>query len=154
MQTLKQCSNCGFRTLNPQQCPVIGYDYADPASSCPHHVYELVHCSFCDAIIPKPHYTLIHSVDNSWKPICDNCFKLSGHCGGCSKSTTCDFETNPSTIPKAVQKTFQQGPQTITTMVKNPTRIDITCRVNCQCFSEEFGCLRENNTCGKYESRF
>lgn len=151
----KSCFTCAFRTLNPQQCPLIGYSYTEDRNQvCPYWVDELVYCAKCGNIIPTPHFPLTHYSDGTWKPTCENCLKLSGTCGGCLNSTTCDFETNPSTIPKAVEKRFQQGNQIIVTQVKNPLRIDSTCRVNCQCFSEEFGCCREHNTCGNYEGAF
>lgn len=150
----KTCETCGFRTLNPQQCPLIGYQYTDLRKTCPYWVAEVTHCSYCNAVIPDRHYALIHSNDGSWKPVCGKCLKLSGTCGSCVNSQVCDFETNPSTIPKAVQKTIQQGNMTTVTTIPNPTRIDITCRVNCQCFSEEFGCLKENGTCRKYKGVF
>lgn len=151
----KSCFTCALRTLNPQQCPLIGYSYTEDRNQvCPYWIDELVYCAKCGNIIPTPHYPLTHYSDGTWKPTCENCLKLSGTCGGCSNSTTCDFETNPSTIPKAVEKRFQQGSQIIVAQVKNPSRIESTCRVNCQCFSEEFGCCREHNTCGNYEGAF
>lgn len=38
----------------------------------------------------------------------------------------------------------------MTTQVKNPDRIRITCQTGCPCFSDENGCLREFNHCGSY----
>lgn len=92
--------------------------------------------------------------DGSWIRICQNCQSKFGTCVGCSKSATCDFETNPSPIPKTVQKRTQQGSQIMVTTIKNPSRIDVTCRINCPCFSEENGCCREYNTCGNFEGAF
>lgn len=152
----KSCLTCGYRSLNPQQCPLIGYQYTenDTDAVCPYWVAEIVTCFICGNIIPKKNYCLTQSKDGSWNPICDNCLKLSGTCGGCSKSTTCDFETNPSPLPKAVQKQVRQGNQILVTTVKNEDRIRETCEKNCDCFSKEFGCLRENGTCGDYEGAF
>ena len=151
----KSCSTCAYRTLNPQQCPLIGYNYAEgEKQSCPYHTTEIVYCARCGNIIPKRNYMLTHYSDGTWKPTCEKCIKLSGTCGGCSKSSTCDFETNPSPIPKAVQKRIQQGNQIMVTTIKNPSRIDVTCRINCPCFSEEFGCCREYNTCSNFDGAF
>ena len=154
---IKSCFNCGYRPLDITKCPLIGYVYPQSANSnpvCPYHTGQLTTCGNCGQIIPKTHYALIHSNDGNWKPICDKCLSLSGHCGGCSKSTTCDFETNPSPIPKAVQKQVRHGNQILMTTVKNEERIRETCKKNCGCFSKEFGCLRENGTCGNYEGAF
>ena len=151
----KSCFTCGYRTLNPQQWPLIGYSYTEDRNQvCPYWIDEIVYCARCGKVIPTKHYPLTHYSDGTWKPTCENCLKLSGTCGGCSKSSTCDFETNPSPIPKAVEKRFQQGPMTQIVQIRNPDRIDISCRKNCECFSEEFGCLRENGTCGKYNCVF
>ena len=149
----KSCFTCAYRTLNPQQCPLIGYQYADDRNQeCPYHTTELPKCDICGQI--DPNSVLTQKSDGSWIRICKNCQSKSGTCGGCSKSSTCDFETNPSPIPKAVQKRFQQGNQIIVTTIKNPSRIDVTCRINCPCFSEENGCCREYNTCGNFEGAF
>ncbi len=152
----KSCFTCAYRTLNPQQCPLIGYQYADDRNQvCPYHTTEIVYCARCGNIIPKRHYMLTHYSDGTWKPTCENCLKLSGTCGGCSKSSTCDFETNPSPIPKAVEKRFQQGNQIIVTTVKNDERINETCAKNCECFDHETRtCCREYNCCKNYKDAF
>ena len=148
----KSCLTCGYRTLNPQQCPLIGYQYTEDRNvSCPYWVAELVTCAICGNIIPKKNYCLTHFKDGSWQPTCDNCLKLSGTCGGCSKSSTCDFETNPSPLPKAVQKQIRQGNQILVTTVKNPSRIEATCKKNCDCWDEENQqCSKEYGCCSKY----
>ena len=149
----KSCLTCTYRTLNPQQCPLIGYQYADDSNQvCPYHTTELPKCDICGQI--DPNSVLTQKSDGSWIRICKNCQSKSGTCGGCSKSSTCDFETNPSPIPKAVQKRFQQGNQIVVTTIKNPSRIDVPCRINCPCFSEEFGCCREYNTCSNFDGAF
>ena len=150
----KSCSTCGFAALGQPQCPVIGIPI-DPSAnhSCPYYAKELIYCERCKQVILN---SAIYSQasDGSWKVYCKNCSSLSGTCGGCSKSPTCDFETNPSPLPKAVIKSFQQGNIITTQTIKNPARIDETCRKNCECFSEEFGCCREFNTCRNLERTF
>ena len=151
----KSCFTCAFRTLNPQQCPLIGYQYADDRNQvCPYWVYELPKCEVCGRI--DPNYVLFLNKDETgYIPVCSKCKELSGTCGGCSKSSTCDFETNPSPIPKAVQKRIQQGNQIIVTTVKNDERINETCAKNCECFDHETRtCCREYNCCNKYEDAF
>ena len=150
----KSCLNCGYRSLNEKACPLIHCVFTENPQVCPYWVAEIVKCAICGNIIPKKNYCLTHSKDGTWQPTCDNCLKLSGTCGGCSKSSTCDFETNPSPLPKAVQKQIRQCNQIMVTTVKNEERIRETCQKNCGCFSQEFGCLRENGTCGNYEGAF
>ena len=150
----KSCLNCAFRTLNPQQCPIIGHRYTEDRNQvCPYWVNELPKCEVCGSI--DPNYVLFLNKDETaYIPVCSNCSKLSGTCGECLKSATCDFETNPSPIPKAVQKRIQQGNQIVMAQIKNPSRIDATCRINCPCFSEENGCCREYNCCNNFEGVF
>jgi hypothetical protein len=151
----KSCFTCAFRTLNPQQCPLIGYQYADDRNQvCPYWVDELPKCEICGRI--DPGYVLFLNKDETaYIPVCSNCAKLSGTCGGCSKSFTCDFETNPSPLPKAVKKSIQQGNQIIVTTVKNDERVNETCAKNCECFDHETRtCCREYNCCEKYNGVF
>lgn len=105
---------------------------------------ENILCDFCGqpaTIIDAETFTLF----------CDRCFSVTKTCGACIKSIQCDFETNPSPLPKQVQKTIRQGNMVMQTVVKNPDRVAITCKNGCPCFHEDFGCLRENGTCGNYE---
>ena len=151
----KSCSTCGFAALGQPQCPVIGIPI-DPSAnhSCPYYAKELTYCERCKQIIPN---SAIYSraADGSWKIYCKNCSSLSGTCGGCLKSSTCDFETNPSPIPKAVEKRFQQGNIITIQTVKSEERINETCAKNCECFDHETRtCCREYNCCNKYEDLF
>lgn len=83
--------------------------------------------------------------------LCHRCFSLLNTCNACVNGATCDFETNPSPLPKRIQKTIRQGNMTMQTVAKNEERIRETCQKNCACFSEEFGCLKENGICANYK---
>ena len=148
----KSCFTCGYRSLDATKCPLIGFQYTDDRNHvCPYWTGDLIKCSRCGKILVSPNVIYSQSPDGTWKAMCNDCVSLFGTCGGCTKSYYCDFESNPSPIPKAVEKRIQQGPQIIITQIPNPERIDMTCRKNCECFSEEFGCMRNLNTCHKYE---
>ena len=84
------------------------------------------------------------------KYLCGRCLKIPAQCGLCEKAQICPFETDSSPLPKVVMKTIQQGNMMLQTQIKNPERIEITCKTQCPCFSEEFGCLKENGICGDY----
>ena len=90
------------------------------------------------------------AVDNEGRHSCIKCLQLFNTCHMCTERQKCDFETNPSSLPKQVQKTVRQGNMVMQTVEKNPARIDISCKAGCLCFSEEFGCLKQNGTCGNY----
>jgi hypothetical protein len=93
-------------------------------------------------------------LDEHGNYFCAQCLSLAGTCHLCSFGNCCDFETNPINLPKQEQKVIRQGNMTMQTVEKGEARIRETCLRNCPCFSEEFGCLRENGTCGKYEGVF
>lgn len=149
----KTCYNCGYRALNPQQCPILGIPPGPTA--CPFYRRELVYCTICNQVIPGRNVTFTQASDSYWKAVCEKCLPVLGTCRTCSKGSTCDFETNPSPIPKAVEKRIQQGPQTMIVTVKNDERINETCAKNCECFDhEEKICSREYGYCQKHNATF
>ena len=85
--------------------------------------------------------------------ICPTCYSnYMTNCATCTKSQKCAFETDPSPIPKLIQRQYRQGPMTSVIQEKNPERIAITCQKGCECYSEEKGCLREfTRWCDKYD---
>lgn len=80
--------------------------------------------------------------------ICETCFAHMNTCALCDAARTCDFQTNPSPIPKTIRKEIRQGNMVAVTDIQNPERVEITCKKNCGCFSAKLGCLRQFNTCG------
>ena len=152
----KNCAHCGFASLNAQQCPVIGTPIDLAANTaCHYYTKEITYCAFCNQPIVKPKYIIKSPKQHRFLTICENCSNLVGTCRTCDKSQSCDFETNPSPLPKAVQKRFQQGNQIIVTTVKNDERVKETCAKNCECFCQETQtCLREIGGCDKYEEGY
>ena len=82
--------------------------------------------------------------------ICEDCLNATGTCRMCEFAKTCDFETNPSPLPKVVQKVIQQGNMQMATQVRNPERKKSTCEAGCKCYDEEYGCSRQNSLCINY----
>ena len=81
---------------------------------------------------------------------CNRCAGLFNTCHLCLNSTKCEFETNPSPLPKQVQQTIRQGNAQIQTIIKNPERIDLCCP-SCPCWNiADACCNREFETCGNY----
>ena len=140
----------GDRALNPHKCQLIGCEYSSSAA-CPYHATTLNICAHCNQVTVSPILREISS--DYWITLCGNCANLSGTCHLCSQSIECAYENDPSPLPKAVLKTYKQGNSVIQIQEKNPALIDITCRQKCICFSEKFGCLRENGTCGNYKEK-
>jgi hypothetical protein len=81
--------------------------------------------------------------------LCESCAEQLTSCHFCKNGNECDFETNPSTLPKMVQKRIQQGPMISVTTVKNPSRVDITCKAGCPCYDPDFECMKQFNFCDK-----
>lgn len=83
--------------------------------------------------------------------MCPQCFQQTKTCNMCIHRGECEFETSTCPLPKQVQKTIRQGQMVMQTIVQNPDRIRETCQKSCKCWSDEFGCLKQNGTCGQYE---
>lgn len=109
-----------------------------------------MNCYLCGGAPQVP----IYSADGTFlKFLCNQCAQIPAQCGLCEKSEICPFQTDPSPLPQIVVQTIQQGNMTTRRQIKNPDRIAITCKTQCPCFSEEFGCLKENGICGSYVER-
>lgn len=108
-----------------------------------------IQCAYCGKENCVP--AVIDSNTNA--VICANCYVHCNTCAMCQQVRFCDFETNPSSLPKQVQKFVRQGNMTIQTVEKAPSRIEITCAAGCPCFDPEFGCLKQNGTCANYKER-
>lgn len=100
-------------------------------------------CDYCG----NPASTVVDSEGNC---SCVNCYQQFYTCRMCTNAYNCEFETNPSDIPKVIQQTSRQGPAIITQTVKNPARIREFCHP-CKCWDTSDGiCLREDNWCKSY----
>ena len=90
--------------------------------------------------------------DAKWLVMCHQCFGQTKTCTMCLEGNKCPFETDTSCpLPKQVQQTVRQGQMVMQTVVMNPDRVEKICKMNCKCWSDDFGCLKQNGTCGQYE---
>lgn len=112
-------------------------------------------CSYCGRPCPKGAIVSVNENAGPDEPaayiMCANCFQMTKSCTFCLEAYACPFETSDNPLPKQVQQTIRQGNAVIQTIVKNPERIRETCQKGCKCWSEEFGCLKENGICGNYK---
>lgn len=106
----------------------------------------VIYCELCGNPIDYPTAIILDKMY-----ICPRCKAAMGTCALCINGNKCDFEDNPSPIPKVVQQQVKQGNMITVTQIRSPKRIEITCKQNCPCFDSEIGCLKEYNTCGKYK---
>lgn len=147
----RTCGTCAIKQLQGGMCPVFKREVSDDDKGCIIHTTELSKCDFCGRVAFG---TLVISPtdDGKYRYVCEECCSLFGTCRTCEYGVNnCEFETNPSTLPKLVQKEFRQGPMVSIAQVRNPERIEITCRELCECWDDDFGCLRENGTCGNWK---
>lgn len=135
-QTCGVCSLAQFCQVRE----VVGQGFCDNFTR-----QELKRCVFCGNIIMP---NKIIWTDSG--PVCEKCINLFGKCPTCKNMNVCEFQSNPNSIPKVVQKQVQTPQGTIVTNVKNPTRIDMFCKV-CKCWDK---CCNKNEndnlTCGNY----
>lgn len=146
----KTCKTCGF--LNPTQpvCQVFGHQVDPTADFCSKHNNQIIYCVRCGR--PVIDSFLIEVKENQYEHFCDDCRLSFSTCTNCVKANICDFETNPSTLPKVVQKQIRQGNMIMMTQIRNPERIAITCQNGCPCFDAEKGCLKQfNMKCEAYD---
>ena len=88
---------------------------------------------------------------DTWHILCPNCASQLNTCSFCKNVQTCVFETDPSPIPKMIQRRIQQGPMVTVATVKNPERIRQTCMNGCPCYDSEFDRMRQFNYCERME---
>ncbi len=147
----QKCNNCGYADWDTAKCRLLGIPIEPKDGlTCTQWKQELDVCSICGRVIVNNPYLI--SNNDSWNMVCGECVKQLNTCRNCQNSQSCDFETNPSSLPKAVMKRFQQGNQIIQTQVKNPERIEMTCAKNCCCWdSKNRVCMKEYNYCENIE---
>ena len=86
-----------------------------------------------------------------WHILCPNCASQLNSCSFCKKVNTCLFETDPSPLPKMIQKQIRQGPMISVTTEKNPERIRQTCKKGYDCFDSNFDCMRQFHYCERID---
>lgn len=142
------CNTCAKANLKDSMCSVLKVGINPTKDTCPLHSAKVKSCSLCGGPMLKGVI-----VARSNHIICDNCLQASSTCNACSHAVKCDFEENPSTLPKVVMKTVRQGPAVMQTQVRNPDRIAETCAKGCGCYDPEIKeCNRQNGgSCGNHK---
>lgn len=145
---IKYCQTCGLFDKIHSSCPLLRMPVDPTKDFCSKHNKTVKRCEVCG--VPTLQ-TIVVPDGDKWHELCQDCvFKIS-NCIFCKISNTCDFETNPSSLPKMVQQEIRQGPMISVTTVKNPERIRQTCQKGCKCYDDYFGCMREFGYCERME---
>ena len=107
-----------------------------------------MNCNYCGR--ENPCFIITVFNDDTPTAMCPNCAQYIGTCSLCPNGVKCEFETNPSPLPKQVQQTIRQGNMVAQTIVRNPERVKAFC-TDCQCYNIDLSaCSRQFGTCGKY----
>ena len=147
----RTCGQCALMQQNGGMCPLFNQPMSPDELGCPAFASELFTCEICGQQVPTRGRIIDVSDENDLHFFCASCKKHCNHCPSCVNAQNCSFETDPSPLPKTIQQQIRQGNMVQIMTVRNPSRIEITCKKGCPCFSEEFGCSRQNNSCGNYK---
>jgi hypothetical protein len=119
----------------------------DEKCKCPLYMPSYETCDMCgQPVLAKG----VHDLDYKMF-LCQDCAHKIRTCETCLTVSQCAFQTDPSPVPQTIQQTVRQGNMTATMPVKNPSRIEITCKKGCPCFDTENGCLRDYGSCGRWQ---
>ena len=151
MDHTKTCGSCALMQHNGGVCPVFETAQPQDHPGCQYHTFELHPCVLCGNHMSKDNQFIDITEPDNMIIYCGNCKQHISHCPTCVNVKECRFETDPSPLPKVVQREIRQGNMISVTQVMNPERIRQTCQNGCLCFSEEFGCSRQINYCGNYK---
>ena len=143
---MNYCKTCGLRSSHENKCLLHNRAINPATDFCSWRNKTPTRCSICGKI------TMNATIcDGAY--FCGQCSESLSTCVGCVQGgKPCSFETDPSPIPKVVQKQIRQGPMTQIVQVKNPDRIAITCKLNCPCWNGEY-CGQEDGWCSDYNPR-
>ena len=70
------------------------------------------------------------------KIFCFDCYNYCGSCSMCQLGESCEFQTNPSPLPKQIMKVIRNGNMVVQQPVINPERVKLFC-TECKCFSKD-----------------
>lgn len=108
-------------------------------------------CASCGSPIFKA--SLIDMTTGDPQTLCARCASQLSKCFTCVQRNICAFESDPSPLPKTVQRQIRSGNMVTIQEVPNPARVVETCLKSCNCYSKEFEacCAREFEFCANYK---
>lgn len=128
----RTCKECAY--FDDMRCKISGRPAISHNVACASFSSQRYECDICHRQI---HHTEVIYDSKSNKIICSDCSNRLSSCDNCNNGHLCLFETDPSPLPKQIQKQIRQGNMFGQTIIKNPDRIDITCKKNCPCWNTE-----------------
>lgn len=128
----RTCKECAY--FDDMRCKISGQPAISHNVACASFSSQRYECDICHRQI---HHTEVIYDSKSNKIICSDCGNRLSTCDNCHNGNICVFETDPSPLPKQIQKQIRQGNMFGQTIIKNPDRIDITCKKGCSCWNTE-----------------
>lgn len=148
-----KCGQCALWQPDTQICR-LSKQARTSENSCPEGTTLMYKCDLCGREV-LPRYAIIDiGLDHKTHIICSICNENYYNCITCAQSSMCDFESNPIDLPKQISKEMKTEQGYFVTSIRNPSRIEKTCKVNCDCFDEENGCLRQINYCKNHSIKW
>ena len=128
----RTCKECAY--FDDMRCKISGQPAISHNIACASFSSQRYECDICHRQI---HHTEVIYDSKSNKIICSDCGNRLSTCDNCHNGNICLFETDPSPLPKQIQKQIRQGNMIGQTIIKNPDRILITCKKGCSCWNAE-----------------
>lgn len=151
---LKFCKTCGLLDVVQNVCRLYKKIVNPEADYCSEYNENPQACDYCQRYVPNEALNIVFNGDKTHF-MCPRCASAINTCNFCEELNYCDFETNPSSVPKIIKQEIRQGNFISVQTVKNIERIRLTCQNGCKCWSEDFGCMKEfgycDNICSVYK---
>lgn len=156
---MKECKTCAFR--DPKQNICFRHSSSNRVLNvketdfCSWHSTIITRCEICKNPILPENLIFEKLTENKFFGICPICQAYLFKCKTCQKGTYCAFKQDSSVeLPLTVQKQIQSDNSILhITTIKNPARIEATCKAKkCPCF-DGTNCRRETDemSCQNYE---
>lgn len=128
----RTCKECAY--FDDMRCKISGQPAISHNVACASFSSQRYECDICHRQI---HHTEVIYDSKSNKIVCSDCCNRLSTCDNCHNGPVCLFETDPSPLPKQIQKQIRQGNMIGQTIIKNPDRTLITCKKGCPCWNTE-----------------
>lgn len=151
-----KCDTCAYKALQNGGCPVFHADMSGK-DGCPYHSTEAHICGICGSVIFGK--AILEEDEGRWHKLCGSCLSAPD-CQICGNQY-CAFQQDQSCHePPFVMREMRQGNMMIQQQIRNPKRVEATCRQGCPCFNEDglddgTFCSRQNGCgCNKYKTNW
>lgn len=144
------CGQCALRAPESDVCMLFRCKIPGLDKGCPSGTMQVFKCENCGSILLSSGVVYDLTDPENGHILCSDCASKSNTCDMCRHNTGCSFMESSDPTPKLIQKQVAINGGYAVTQIMNPERIRNTCKKGCPCFSDEFGCSRQNNWCNNH----